>query len=277
MMERNEFESRNLRLYFLIAFAFSWLFWIPKALASQGLLAPSILTSFLLSPYNPAAFGPLVAAFSLTYFREGKDGVIRMLKRGFDPRIGKVWYIPIFLLMPAIAGGSLLLSILTEGNVPELLWLSNPLLIVVYFVYIFFLGGPLEEEFGWRGYALDRLQTRFNALVSSVMLGLMWGVWHLPLYFMPGAGPQYQLSMIWALIIVLILQSILFTWLYNNTGGSIFATLIFHTMLNLSTFVIFPIFETELGGLYDLILIIISVIVVLIIWGPKRMARETNK
>jgi hypothetical protein len=72
-MEHDRLEIRNLSFYLLIAFAFSWLFWIPQALVSTGLLsAPSILVDFLSSPFNPAAFGPLVSAFSVTYLNEGK-------------------------------------------------------------------------------------------------------------------------------------------------------------------------------------------------------------
>ncbi|MEM2841437.1 MAG: type II CAAX endopeptidase family protein [Candidatus Bathyarchaeia archaeon] len=273
--KQNESDKINLFLYFLIAFAFTWLFWIPEALASQGLLAPSILTDFLFSPFNPAAFGPLVAAFSLTYLSAGKQGVKELLKRGVNYRIGKIWYFPILFLFPTITGGALLLSIFSSGPTPDLFALSNPLLIVGVFLYIFFLGGPLEEEFGWRGYALDRLQVRCNALVSSLILGFMWGVWHLPLFFIPGAYP-YCLIPIWGFMLSIILGAILFTWLYNNTGGSIFAAMLFHTMSNLSHF-IFPALETELGGLYSLILTLITVIFVLIIWGPKRMVRETNR
>jgi len=81
---------------------------MPQALVSQGILsAPSILTDFLFSPFNPAAFGPLVAAFSLTYLNEGKKELAKLLKRGTNHKIGKTWYIPVFFLFPAITGGAL--------------------------------------------------------------------------------------------------------------------------------------------------------------------------
>jgi membrane protease YdiL (CAAX protease family) len=273
-MERGESEKRNLSFYFLIAFIFSWLFWIPQALVSMGLLSgPSILVNFLFSPFNPAPFGPLVSAFSLTYLNEGKKGLKDLLKRGVNYRIGKTWYIAIFFLFPIITGSALLLGILSGGALPELSVLSNPISVAVIFVYIFFLGGPLEEEFGWRGYALDRLQANWNALVSSLILGVIWGTWHLPLFFIKGTI-QSQ-TPFWAFMLLVLCGTILFTWLYNNTGGSILATMLFHTMNNLSL-VIFPT-GTTLSGLYLLILNVAFVAAVLIIWGPKTLVRKKSE
>lgn len=262
-MERPKFENRNLWLFFVTAFAWSWLFWLPEVLWGFRLyLAP---------------FGPFVAAFLLTYLNQNKDGVIKLLKRGLDYRIGKMWYFPIFLLMPAIAGVSLLGAMLSGETIPNLVALSQPWLILGNFVYILFLGGPLQEEFGWRGYALPRLQANHNALVSSVILGIVWAFWHLPLNFMTEkAGPQYkpEVSMFIGSIIMLVSLSILFTWLYNNTRGSIFVSLLFHTMINLSTYVMFPIFETKTGPLYYLISIIVAAMAILVVCGPKRMVRD---
>lgn len=256
-----------------MAFAFSWLFWVPQALVSRGVLpVPSILADFLLSPLNPAAFGPLVSAFSLTYFNEGVVGVKTLLKRGVDYGFRKVWFIPIFLLFPAMTGGALLLAVLSGETLPELPTLYDIPMIAIMFAYIFFLGGPFQEEWGWRGYALDRLQARWDALPSSLLLGLTWGFWHLPLFFIPGSI-QSQ-TPIWGFMILILCGSVLFTWIYNNTGGSILAVMLFHTMNNLSL-VIFPALETALGGLYLLILNIISTVAVLKIWGPKRLSGKT--
>jgi len=181
--------------------------------------------------------------------------------------------------MPAIASLSLLGASSGEGAIPELMALSQPWLVLWNFVYIFFLGGPLQEEFGWRGYALPRLQVRHSALVSSVALGIIWAFWHLPLNFISEAGPQYEaaIGMFLGSIVIMVFMSILFTWLYNNTGGNVFATLLFHTMINLSTYIVFPVFETQTGPLYYLISIIAVAIVILAIFGPKRMVREKKR
>lgn len=257
-MKQPKSENRNLWLFFVIAFAWSWIFWMPEVLWDFRLyLAP---------------FGPTVAAFLLTYIHEGRNGTKNLLKRGLDVRFRKIWLVPIFLLMPAIVGLSLLLAVLSGEPLPEIEVFSQPWVIIPAFFYILFLGGPVAEEFGWRGYALDRLQMNYTALASSVILGFAWGLWHLPLFFMPGQEMYYNVP-IWGFILGTILFSIIFTWVYNNTGGSILAVLLLHTTGNLSHF-IFPATETKLGGLYSLILNVIVVVIILILWGPKRMVRE---
>ncbi|MBS7619387.1 CPBP family intramembrane metalloprotease [Candidatus Bathyarchaeota archaeon] len=257
-------EGKNLLLFFLIAFAWSWFFWFLQMWGLNFYVAP---------------FGPFVAAFLLTFKNEGKFGAKELLKNGFDPRIEKIWYLPSFLLIPAIAGFSLLLARLSEKVILESTVLSQPWIVLWNFVYIFFLGGPLQEEFGWRGYALIRLQARYSALVSSVVLGVIWAIWHLPLNLMYLTGPQYQVGIAWlsSTVILFVFVSILFTWIYNNTGGSILATLIFHTMLNLSTYVVFPVFETETGPAYYFFSIIVVAIIILAIFGAKRMVRDKSR
>ncbi|MEM2951094.1 MAG: type II CAAX endopeptidase family protein [Nitrososphaeria archaeon] len=268
-MKNLGFEKRNLILFFTIAFAFSWTFWVPQALISIKLLyVPSILADFLFSPFNPAAFGPLFSAFLLTYLNEGKIGLKLLLKRGIAYNFKKIWYIPILFFFPMITGGALLLTILSGAPLPEMYVLSNPLLILFGFFYIFFLGGPFQEEWGWRGYALDRLQARWNALFSSLILGIIWGLWHIPLFFI--SGTIQSQTPLWGFMILILCGTIFFTWVYNNTGGSIFAAMLFHTMNNLSFF-IFPTLETELGGLYLLLLNIVSVIVVVGVFGYQSL------
>lgn len=154
----NKFE-KDLYLFFIIAFAWSWLLWLPEILWGMRLyLAP---------------FGPTIAAFILIYMNEGLDGAKELLKRGLDFSLGKIWFIPIFLLMPAIVGFSLLLAVLSGKSTPSMPVLSQPWIIIPAFFYILFFGGPVAEEFGWRGYALDRLQRQYNALLSSIILDHM--------------------------------------------------------------------------------------------------------
>ena len=262
----------ELWLYVLIAFAFSWLFWVPQALISTCLLyVHPIISDFLFSTFNPAAFGPLVSAFSLSYLNEGAIGVKNLLKRIAYYKFDKVWYIPIFCLFPLINGSALLFAIISGETLPGLTVLLDPFTIAVAFVYIFFLGGPFQEEWGWRGYALDRLQSKWNALVSSIVLGIFWGGWHLPLFFI--SGTIQSQTPIWGFMILILCGTILFTWIYNNTNGSILAVMLFHTMSNLS-FLIFPTLETMLGGLYLLILNIVFTFAIVAIWGPKTLTRK---
>ncbi|MCX8174381.1 MAG: CPBP family intramembrane metalloprotease [Thermoplasmata archaeon] len=251
-------ERKNLVLFFVLAFAISWVFWIIEILWKKSLF---------LGP-----FGPTIAAFVLTYINEGAEGAKKLLKRGIDLKFKKIWLIPIFLLMPCIIGLSLVLAVLAGDTMPEFTVLAQPWIIPIAFLYIFFLGGPLCEEFGWRGYAQDRLQKHFNALVSGIILGVIWGLWHIPLFFMENQD-IYRNVPIWGFILGTVFLSILFTWIYNNTGGSILAVMLFHTMGNLSHFVI-PAMYTTWGGLFSVILNIIVVVIIVIIWGYRKMVRE---
>jgi membrane protease YdiL (CAAX protease family) len=257
-IEQKHSVNRNLWMFLALTFAWSWLFWMPEILWGIRLYV--------------APFGPTIAAIILTILTEGRKGIKELLKRGLSLKFRKIWLFPIFLLMPALTGLSLLIAIWAGEPVPEMPVLSQPLAIIPAFFYILFLGGPLAEEFGWRGYALDRLQASHSALVSSVLLGIIWGLWHVPLFFMEGQD-IYRNVPIWAFILGTVLLSILFTWVYNNTGKSILAVLLFHTMGNLSHF-IFPAMATAWGGLYSLLLNVVVVAVVLAVWGPKTMMRQ---
>ena len=90
----------------MIAYAFSWLFWVPQALAARGAALPAGLVAFLGSPLNPAAFGPLVSALVLALSDGGWRGVLDLLKRGVDVRFRKVWLFPTLLLPPVVFAGA---------------------------------------------------------------------------------------------------------------------------------------------------------------------------
>ena len=99
--------------------------------------------------------------------------------------------------------------------------------------------GPLSEEIGWRGYALERLQTRWNALTSSLIVGLVWALWHLPLFMMVGTS-QHELGIPFiGFLVGLMASSILYTWLYNNTKQSIWSAILLHWLYTYAARVVF--------------------------------------
>lgn len=270
------FSGKNLLLFFLIAFGFSWMFWIPQVLIARGLHFPAWLTGYLGSPYNVAAFGPFVAAFVMVYRERGRRGVVDLLKRGIQYRFPLWWYVPVLLLFPAITLLATMLGHWVDEVPADLSMLRRPGALLYWFAYMFLLGGPLQEEFGWRGYALGRLQQRFSALGSSVILGVLWAFWHFPLnYANSGAGPQYSeaLMMIVGSVVTITLLSVLFTWIYNNTGGSVLAALLFHTSLNFSAHKLFPVFVSQSTiAHYSTILLAVTLAVILI-FGRTTLTR----
>ncbi len=261
--------------YFIIAFTFSWILWFPGILQSRGVIStPLPLLLFLII----GSFGPFISSFYLTYRKEAKPGVKRLWKRAFNFKIPIKWLALIIFLPLCVTALSLYLKILGGGEKPDLQLITNPIAILVTFLFLFFLGGSFAEEFGWRGYALDRLQQKWNASASSLILGFIWGLWHLPLFFAEGLSQSY--IPFWAFLIWTMSASILFTLFHNNTSGNILVALLFHTMLNLSI-ALFPIVEMKHDGdqrgfIYFAILYVIISIIVVLIWGHKKLSRKVT-
>jgi membrane protease YdiL (CAAX protease family) len=263
-------DGLSVWLFFAVAYAFSWLFWIPDALAAQGFSLPAGLADLFASPLNPAAFGPLLSAFLLTFLQQGGKGVLQLLKRGVDFRFPKVWLIAILLLPCVIFGGSIFIAILLGVRPLDLSVISNPPFALVAFFVILLTAGPLQEEFGWRGYALPRLQSRFNPLMASVILGLFWWLWHLPAVFIPGRFMADNLPVFLALGVIITLTSILFTWVYNNTNGSILAAMLLHASMNWSIWLAMPSMRMDLPTSGFVIgFLVVAVLVVIRRWGTQ--------
>ena len=226
--------SHNPCLYFAATFGFSWLFWIPAVLVGQG--GRTLPVSLL---HYAGGAGPLVVAVVLTYLLEDGAGRRDYWRRAVDfRRIGPAWYAVIVLTFPVLTGLAGLLNALTGGGAAgfgiEPRFLAQPLTVLPYALFLLVFG-PIPEELGWRGYALDRLQGRWGALASSLALGAAWAAWHLPLFFMP---ETYQSGLgvgslrFWLFFITLVPQSVLYTWIYNNTGRSTLSAILFHFMGN---------------------------------------------
>ena len=260
-----ENNNRQVVLFFVITFAFSWLLWLPQVL--KFTLMPE-LPDIVGLPGMFAPFGPAVAAFWLTFRQEGKAGARSLWQRAWQLNFKKVWLLPAVLLGPITAlltVGFLLLvngAFSWEYGVPAAMIV--PIFLMIYFV------NALPEEFGWRGYVLDPLQKRSNALVASLVLGFVWSLWHLPLFFIEGTT-QSAIPMVEFFLQTMVL-SILYTWLHNNTGGSILIAALFHAVSNASAAAV-PFWTIELGRWIDFGILVICVAVILAVWGSKRLSK----
>lgn len=107
--------------------------------------------------------------------------------------------------------------------------LTSPFAIFSFFLAIMFFGGPLGEELGWRGFVLPKLQKRFSPFRASIILGSIWSCWHIPMFLAHAAG--YDISF-FRYLFETIWLTILFTWLYNHTKGSLFISILFHSVDN---------------------------------------------
>jgi membrane protease YdiL (CAAX protease family) len=225
--------------------------------------------------------GPMVAGIGFTYLIQDKQGRREYWSRIVDPRrIGVVWFLVILLFVPVLNGLAALIAKLTGGSGATwgeavLQFSSQPLAIVPSVLFSSLI--PFIEELGWRGYALDRLQSRWNALVSSLILGAAWALWHLPLFFIEGTY-QYNLGVgsleFWLFMISIVPLSIPLTWIYNNTHRSTLSAIILHSMVNFTGELIAL---TERADTYTTLLWFVAAIAITAIWGPKRLThKETN-
>jgi membrane protease YdiL (CAAX protease family) len=215
--------------YFLMAFGFSWIAWVPFVLSldGQGLLPFRPGQVALL----PGAFlGPFLSGFLMTAATEGKPGVGRLWRRIVQWRVGWYWYPVIVCGVPIVIVAGLLplpgVEAAIHPVVPQILWVF-PLLLIVEI-----LTSGLAEEPGWRGFALPRLQQQYGPLLGGgVMLGILWQCWHLPLYLTDWGGGAGWLRICEA-IIGNIGLTIVMTWVFNRTRGSLFTAILLHATLD---------------------------------------------
>jgi membrane protease YdiL (CAAX protease family) len=269
-------KKSNVLVFVLIAFGFSWLFWIPEALIAQGWAAPEFVQNFV--DLNLGAWGPLVSALLTTLIYEGGAGLKRMLKSGINVRLGKWWLVGV-LIFPVLIGGALGLAILFGATVPDFPAAANaaaagaplPVFLLIALVPIFLTSGPLQEEFGWRGYVFEHLRNQYSALTAAIIAGLLWGGWHAPLFFANRNEPYYT-NPAWGLILTTLLTGIILAWIYANTKGSIFAAMLGHAMFNWSNYV-FPALDVDAAGL--ILFGLYGLVVAFIIWkyGAKTLIK----
>lgn len=218
-------------------------------------------------PISASVGAPLIAALILVYREEGGGGVRRLLSRAFDQRrIRKgIWYGPIILLMPVIyllTYGVMSLMGLPLPDEPYFPFLLIPLLFVLFFIL------AIGEEVGWTGYATDPLQDRWSALTTGIILGLVTALWHFVPLIQMGRTPIWLAW--WSLGSISI--RILTVWLYNNTGRSLFAGIVFHATNNLS-FALFPNYGSHWDPAVAGVITAIVAVIVAFLWGSRTLAR----
>ncbi len=201
--------------FFRLTFALTWVLQVPAVLAAQGLL-PGAPTSYL-----PLAalgiFGPLVAATYLTARAEGRSGLRRLYARLLPSQVRWHWY-AVALLLPAVLLAAVLQLLNLAGRTGDVVFNRGAAALVVA-VFI-----SVAEEVGWRGYALPRLMAKLGAFAGSGVLGVVWMVWHIPMF----VGLGIPLSLLLVMLLFFLGGSLTFTWLYNRTGGSLFIAVLAH-------------------------------------------------
>lgn len=266
----NGFRSRAALLVFALTYVLSWLFLVPVALDSHQLLPFHIPPLFAL----PLGLMPLVAALVTAGLVNGRAGIRRVFGRLLRWRVNVIWYL-IALFGPAaffLAGAGLFT--LTGGTLTSLLVnnLSPVQLVIVFPVALLEYAILNTEEFAWRGVALPHLQARYSALAASLIVGVVHTLWHLP-YFFTAGRPFYQQMGLPLFALWTIALTVLFTWVFNNTRGSLLLAVLFHAANGVWGGVLFA--PSSPGPYYWMVgVVAFAAIVVTLVYGPRRLTRK---
>jgi uncharacterized protein len=230
--------SHPLVAFFVMAYAFSWIVWSPWVLGEDGAGLLPINISQTASGYlNATAIlaGPTLAAFIMTATTEGRAGARQLLGRYVLWRVGLRWYLFALVGVPLIM---LLGTMVFSMDLPNLGALGGPSYLLSYlatFALVTVLGGPLLEEGGWRGFALPRMERLHGPLLASVVLGILWALWHLPEFLIPswaassGGGGVLSITLF---TLSAITFTIVITWVFNNTRASLLLAILVHASID---------------------------------------------
>lgn len=261
---RQLINRRPLVAYFVIAYIGAWIAILPLLLAKNGLaLLPFSLPSYPFTTLGSFT-GPMLSALLVTAATSGKDGVWQLLRRIIRWRVGMQWYLIALFGFPVLFLSAACLSL---GTTPlQTLVQQWPLIFTVFLLPLLTieLFAALGEETGWRGFALPRLQQKYGALRGSIILGTLWALWHFPGYF-AWLGP-FNLAAFVVNSLLIVILTIIFTWLVNKARGSVLIAMLFHAASNASTpFIakLVPVFP-PLSTLIVLGLIIICTLLIVI-------------
>lgn len=220
-MKANASGARPALSYFVLVFALAAPLWL---LGGRALPPPLSLPASALTVFVPAAAGAI-----LCQRRAGFRGAREFLKRAWDYRRirNRLWYLPALLLAPAIYMASYAVMGVLRLPLPdrvEFPWRSAPVLLLLFVI------GGAGEELGWTGYATDPLQERWGPTKSALILGATWAVWHAIPFVQTGEPASW---VVWQSVKTIAMRVIM-VWLYNGSGKSVFAAILYHVTDNLS-------------------------------------------
>jgi membrane protease YdiL (CAAX protease family) len=250
-------RSHQLTVYIIFVFLVAWSVWLPMVASANGLIDIRFPVWFLWV----AGIAPIGAATLVEWIFRGKPGVRKLYSRFLVRGVPFRWYCTAAAL-PVCIG---LAQILVTGGSISLATIGLAMLTLIKGT----LYAPLAafEEVGWRGFALPRLQARFNALISSLILGLIWAIWHLPLFW-SGSFGYSDMSFGWWSVEVLAV-SILATWLFNNGRGGLWIPCLFHATANMSYATLAHIQGNPIVSLIGCVI----ALVVILIFGSSNLSR----
>ena len=256
--------------FFVLAYALAWAVESPLVFFTDSLTGTQSLALVILASNVPSAVAIVLTAMVL-----GRGALRKLLGRLLIWRVNPFWYLVVLLGPVALVGGAVLLNALMGG--PALSLGMTLLGAAIFLAISIFPGSALGEEIGWRGYVLPRLQSRMSALSASFILAPIWALWHLPLWLQ--GGPVHTPTVYAAFVVSAFALSVILTWVYNSTGGSLLLVVLAHATVNLPQTLVID----DLGSratvpilLYWGLMVLAAIIVV--IWaGPEHLSRKRKK
>ena len=216
--------------FFVVTFAWSWLVWLPLALAGVGVipLAEETRTVIALPAAMLGAFGPAVGACYSVWTLNGRRALVDFLKSFASLRFGWNAWVAIFAVLGASGAVAWYVpELFGEDRLPMLL--PSAFVFPIWLLLMSLIGGG-QEEVGWRGYILEPLEARFGVWMGNVVLGSVWAAWHLPLWFVSGSSQEYMPFV--AFLIGTIGLSFFFSWVMKASGGRPLSAVIAHGAYN---------------------------------------------
>lgn len=225
-------KRHSLILYCVLTYAISWSFMIPVALSARGWISWQVPYAF----YYFASFGPISAALIITGITEGREGIHAILGRLLKWKVGFRYYAFAILGPIGLFSLAVLINRIITGTWPNLNLLGEadylPNLTPLGTLGLWVLTYSLGEETGWRGFALPHLQRNRPASSATLILAIMWAVWHIPAFFFRDTYTEMGIFGYPVFAISILFTTMVFTWLYNSTGGSLLLVVLFHAFFN---------------------------------------------
>jgi membrane protease YdiL (CAAX protease family) len=272
---REWIQQRAIVVYVGLAYGITWALALIIALSYHGIIALDVpLALHYILPY-----GPLLSALVVSWAIGGSSSLREILGRMTRWRVRPVWIAVVVLSVWVMFLLSSFILLLTGQGWPDLsvfgqvMYLPYLTFVGSWFLWIFTYG--IGEETGWRGFLLPGLQTKYNALTSSIIVSVIWAGWHAPMFLynenliaMGAIGTAF-----W--VVGLMFGSVLLTWLYNNTKGSILMTAIWHGTFN--TFTAAAGQAAAITSAMISMFVMILVVLIVIVYGPKNLSREERQ
>src|SRR5215217_2161364 len=258
--------------FFVLAYALAWIIESPLVFLTDSVSDTQGLVIVILASNVPSAVAIVLTAIIL-----GRGALRKLLGHLLIWRVNPLWYVGVVLGPVALVAGMVGLNTLLGGPA---LSLGMPLVsVAIFFAFSIFPGSALGEEIGWRGYVLPRMQTRMSALSASLLLAPFWALWHLPLFLAGWLQGTQSPAFYPAFIVSAFAFSVILTWVYNSSGGSLLMVVLLHATMNLPQTLAID----ELGSratvpvLLYWGLLVVAAIVVVIVAGPKHLSRKQRK